>query len=225
MHIYHRPPISTSSVDSLGKIAQRIPRESSVLDLGCATGTLGQYLNLYQDAVVDGIEINSEAAEFGLGYRRIFVKDLESVILKDILENATYSVIVCADILEHLRDPALLLRQLSGLLIPGGKLLISIPNTGYAGIILELLSGEFCYREEGLLDQNHLRFFTRRSFLRLLNKNGFDGTVVDRIILPLEHSEFSYLSYILTKEKYPPNLESLEDGTTYQFIIEAYPHT
>ncbi|MHB1883267.1 MAG: class I SAM-dependent methyltransferase, partial [Acidithiobacillus sp.] len=223
-HLYSRPPLDPNAEDSLAKIARRIPRGSTVLDVGCAVGMLGQYLTEHQGCSVDGIEGNAEAAEIARPfYRRIAVTDLESAVLRDVLEGVRYDRIVCADVLEHLRDPGQVLCQLSDLLTPSGKLLVSIPNVGHLGVFLELLSGDFRYREEGLLDQTHLRFFTQRSFLRLLAESGFSGQVVDRTIADLQNSEFSgippeTISPLLLRE-----MQGWNDSITYQFIVEAHP--
>ncbi len=182
-HLYARLSLDPSAEDSLAKIARLIPHGSTVLDVGCAVGVLGQYLTEQQGCSVDGIEGNAEAAKIAQPfYRRITVTDLESADLRHLLEGVRYDRIVCADVLEHLRDPGQVLQRLKDHLTPDGKILISIPNIGHIGVFLELLSGDFRYREEGLLDKTHLRFFTRKSFLRLLADHGFTEQIVDRTL-------------------------------------------
>ncbi|MBU2785106.1 glycosyltransferase [Acidithiobacillus ferriphilus] len=223
-HLYSRLPLNLSAEDSLAKIARRIPHGSTVLDVGCAVGVLGQYLTEQQGCSVDGIEGNAEAAKIAQPfYRRIMVTDLESADLRYLLEGVRYDRIVCADVLEHLRDPGQVLQRLKDHLTPDGKILISIPNIGHIGVFLELLSGDFRYREEGLLDKTHLRFFTRKSFLRLLADHGFTGQIVDRTVLDLQHTEFSSrqaqgIGGALLRE-----IQGITDNLTYQFIVEAIP--
>ena len=222
-HLYSRPPLDPNVENSLVKIARRIPHGSTVLDVGCAVGMLGQYLTEHQGCSVDGIEGNAEAAEIARPfYRRVAVTDLESAVLRDVWEGVRYDRIVCADVLEHLRDPGQVLCQLSDLLAPSGKLLISIPNIAHVGVFLELLSGDFRYREEGLLDRTHLRFFTRRSFLYFLAENGFAGQIVDRIVVDLQHSEFSAIPLEIISPSLLREMQDWDDNITYQFIVEAY---
>ncbi|MEY2333317.1 glycosyltransferase [Acidithiobacillus ferrianus] len=222
-HLYSRPPLDPNAEDSLAKIARRIPHGSTVLDVGCAVGVLGQYLTEQQGCNVDGIEGNAEAAEIARPfYRRIMITDLESADLRQLLEGIRYDRIVCADVLEHLRDPGQLLRQFSDLLTPGGKVIISIPNIAHVGVFLELLSGDFRYRDEGLLDRTHLRFFTRRSFLCFLAENGFSGQVVDRTIVDLQHSEFADIPMETVNPSLLREMQYWDDNITYQFILEAY---
>ena len=221
-HLYSRPPLDPSAEDSLAKIARRIPHGSTVLDVGCAVGVLGQHLTEQQGCNVDGIEGNAEAAKIARPfYRRIMVTDLESADLRQLLEGTRYDRIVCADVLEHLRDPGQVLQRLKDHLTPDGKILISIPNIGHIGVFLELLSGDFRYREEGLLDRTHLRFFTRRSFLRLLAENGLSGQVVDRTIADVQHSEFSGMPPEAVSQELLREMQGWSDGITYQFIVEA----
>ncbi|MGC9217505.1 class I SAM-dependent methyltransferase, partial [Acidithiobacillus sp.] len=223
-HLYSRSPLDPNGNDSLAKIACQIVPGAVVLDIGCAVGELGRYLAEQKHCVVDGIEANPDAAAIARRfYRQVWEIDLEIASLADLLGESRYQYIVCADVLEHLRDPGQLLRQIANFLTPSGKLLVSIPNVGHLGVFLELLSGDFRYREEGLLDQTHLRFFTQRSFLRLLAENGFSGRVVDRTIIDLQHSEFSSIPIESISSSLLREMQSWDDSITYQFIVEAHP--
>ena len=223
-HLYSRPLLDPNGGDSLAKIARQVTPGAAVLDIGCAVGELGRYLTQQKQCVVDGIEANPDAAAIARSFnRQVWEADLETASLSELLGDSRYQYIVCADVLEHLRDPSQLLRQVANFLMPGGKLLISIPNVGHMGVFLELLSGDFRYREEGLLDQSHLRFFTQRSFLRFLAENGFSGHVVDRTIVDLQCSEFSDISPEIVSPFLLWEMQGWNDSNTYQFIVEAYP--
>src|SRR5207248_223417 len=75
--------------------------------------------------------------------------------------------------LEHLTDPERVLRKVRDFLVPGGYIVASIPNIAHGSIRLELLSGEFRYREIGLLDETHVRFFTRDGVEELFARSGY----------------------------------------------------
>src|SRR3984893_12778310 len=212
--------------DSLAKIAQLVEPGSTVLDLGASTGALGRYLRDDKRCIVDGVEIDPRAAASARPhYRKILELNLETAPLRDHFPARGYDAIVCADVLEHLREPGAVLDQLPLLLADGGRLLISIPNVGYAGIVAGLLKGEFRYTPTGLLDETHLRFFTRSSLIDLLAKHGFHARSISEVFLEPRQSEFG-----------DPPLDGLApaviravlgqpDSLTYQFIVEASPGT
>jgi len=111
------------------------------------------------------------------------------------------------------------LKQLPDLLNRNGNVLISIPNIAYAGLILELISGEFSYRDEGLLDRTHLRFFTKTSFLDLLQTLSYTIEGIDMVHLPFEMSEFGSI----VKKADPllrDRLIALPDSDVYQYTLQ-----
>src|SRR5699024_5022996 len=97
-----------------------------------------------------------------------------------------FDVVVAADVLEHVRTPERLLGQIRELLAPGGSLLISIPNFGHWYPRLRVAVGRFDYDRRGILDRDHVRFFTRRSFERLLDGAGFRVVRRDGTGLPVD---------------------------------------
>ena len=177
--------------DSLSAIARLIGPGATVLDLGAATGKLGLYLRDHKSCVVDGVELDAKAAALARpNYRKLLELNLEDVRLTEHFPRGAYDAIVCADVLEHLRDPGRILDQLPELLASNGRAFLSIPNVAYAGVVAGLLSGEFRYGPTGLLDETHLRFFTRSSIADLLAKHGFHAASMQPLYLPLQRSEF-----------------------------------
>ena len=215
--------IDPEGEDSLARIVRLIAPGSRVLDLGTGGGSLGQYLTTAKNCVVDGVEYSTEQADIAAGhYRRLHVADLEEIGLAGLVAGEQYDHVVCADVLEHLRDPGRVLDQLPELLAPDGSVLISIPNVAYMGLVADLLAGEFEYRPEGLLDETHVRFFTRKSLWTLLRSHGLDPVRLDRVT-DLRNSEFKSRHL----QAFPPRirgyLQALPEGLTYQFIVEAVP--
>lgn len=228
MHVYHRT-LDPDSQTSLAKLARRVRPGSQVLDLGAGPGVLGRYLAETLGCTMDGVEYNPEAAaEAAPWYRHLECADLESLALDETFAGQRYDCIICADILEHLRQPGAVLAQLSGLLAPGGQVLASVPNAAYAGLIAELLAGDFRYRPEGLLDETHLRFFTRASLLRLLEEQGLRSVALDATVMDLHRSEFTGhwvaggWAETLSSEVMRALLDRPE-ALIYQFIVTAVP--
>jgi SAM-dependent methyltransferase len=92
-----------------------------------------------------------------------------------------FDLIIALDVLEHLADPWSVLKRLRELLAPDGVLIVSIPNVAHYRVSWRLFFlGEWEYRDEGLLDRTHLRFFTRKTAVELLTSSGFLVTAVGR---------------------------------------------
>lgn len=171
-HVYLRQLLETERT-SLTVLAAMVDRGQRVLDLGTGSGALGQYLREHLGCSVDGVTYNPrEAALAQPHYRRIEIADLDQADIEALFTGEQYDRIVCADVLEHLKSPERVMAACRTLLAPGGRVLISVPNAAYAGLVAELMHGDFTYREEGLLDSTHLRFFTRRSLGEFLAAQG-----------------------------------------------------
>jgi SAM-dependent methyltransferase len=141
-----------------------------VLDVGCAGGYLGALLaeRGYQ---VTGIDSPGALAAAGFpdSVRRLEA-DLDQGLppLK-----GPFDFVICADVLEHLRRPALLLDKLHGVLSSGGRLAASLPNSGHAYFRWNVLRGRFPAEDRGLFDRTHLHFYTWRGWVDLLQSQGY----------------------------------------------------
>jgi SAM-dependent methyltransferase len=114
-----------------------------------------------------------------------FVRADLSAGLPDELDG-DYDVVVAADIVEHLADPSTLLHDMADRVRPGGSVIASVPNIGHWYPRARFTSGRFDYDQRGILDSTHLRFFTRRSFLRLAAEAGLSPTSASHTGLPLD---------------------------------------
>jgi GT2 family glycosyltransferase/2-polyprenyl-3-methyl-5-hydroxy-6-metoxy-1,4-benzoquinol methylase len=143
-----------------------------VLDVGCGTGRLGASIKARQKAEVVGIELDAEAARAATTrLDRVVVGDVEK--LDGDLSRERFDCVICGDVLEHLREPDGLLRRASGWLGGDGALVASIPNARHYSVVQSLLSGNWTYERAGLLDRDHVRFFTRREIEKLLYRAGY----------------------------------------------------
>lgn len=159
------------------EIAALVPAEARrVLDVGCGAGALGRLLKTQvATREVTGIELHPAAAEVaGQHLDHVLRVDLDAVDTLP-LSPAGFDCIICADVLEHLRDPERTLRMLATHLAPGGLLLASIPNVRHTNVLLPLLvDGRWQYQDEGILDRTHLRFFTLAEITAMLERCGFE---------------------------------------------------
>jgi len=155
-------------------VARVRPAGQRILDVGCAAGAMGAAMLAAGAAEVAGIEVHPPAA--GLARSRlsaVYGYDLDE--LPELpYPDGYFDVITAADVLEHVRDPAALLRHLRRWLSAAGRLVCSIPNVRHQSVLLPLLvHGRWDYAEAGILDRTHLRFFTVESMRRLLAEAGF----------------------------------------------------
>jgi glycosyltransferase involved in cell wall biosynthesis len=97
-----------------------------------------------------------------------------------------FDVIVATDVLERVKDPERLLRDARRCLRPGGTIIVSVPNFAHWYPRSRVARGRFDYESHGGVDRDHLRFFTRASFERLVAKNCFTIRRRDAIELPLD---------------------------------------
>ncbi|MBI3343679.1 MAG: methyltransferase domain-containing protein [Gammaproteobacteria bacterium] len=222
-HAYTRR-LHPDGQDSLAKIARLIAPHAVVLDLGAGPGALGQYLSTAKQCTMDGVEYDPAQAQTAAPfYRNLQVADLEQADLTKIFAGQQYDYIVCADVLEHLRNPGHVVDQLPDLLKPDGRILLSIPNVAHAGLIADLLAGEFRYGPEGLLDETHVRFFTRKSLLEFLRQHRLRALSLDTVNIDIRASEFRARHIDALPPKLYRYLRAQPDALTYQFIVEAAP--
>ncbi len=144
-----------------------------ILDVGCATGRLGERLSLEKGCYVVGLEIDPVMGEIAQKRcARVIVGDIEE--LADLpFPDGFFDVIVFADSLEHMRDPLRVLENTKRLLSNQGYLIASIPNVALILTRVSLLFGKFDYRDYGVMDKNHLRFFTLKTAKELLERAGY----------------------------------------------------
>jgi 2-polyprenyl-3-methyl-5-hydroxy-6-metoxy-1,4-benzoquinol methylase len=159
------------------KLLDAVGDGKRVLEVGCSTGYLSERLVQRGNTVV-GLELDPEAArEAEQWCERVLVGDLERMELP--FEPASFDVVLCGDVIEHLRDPGAALARLRPLLKPGGRLVVSTPNIANWAMRLSLLAGRWQYTDRGILDETHTRLFTRRSLVRTVEAAGYRVERVD----------------------------------------------
>jgi O-antigen biosynthesis protein len=192
-----------------------------VLEFGCATGYMSKILTEQFGCTVTGIESNpAAAAQAQLCCHRVICGDAESLDYATELSGVQFDVALFGDVLEHLKDPWTVLRKSKDFLAPEGYVVVSIPNVAHASVALELLAGRFTYEAEGLLDETHLRFFTRRSIQELLESTGYVIAELSRIKM-----ELSAIKLAAFPREIVEFALRQDEALTYQFVIKAYPAT
>ena len=152
-----------------------IPENATkVLDVGCSNGQFGAAVKNKTNAEVWGIEPFESFGKLAVDkLDKVFIASVEGTIA-DLPDNY-FDVIYFNDVLEHLLDPYTVLEQMKAKLKPGGHVISSIPNIRYFRTFFKLLfKGEWDYQDEGILDRTHVRFFTKKSIVKMYHNAGYD---------------------------------------------------
>lgn len=147
-----------------------VAANSSVLDVGCNTGYIGKYLIENKNCTCDGIDYDVQFLQKakGKGYRNTYQLDLYK---SDFHLSPEYDVILFIDVLEHLPNPYRILKKLTlENLAPGGIAIICLPNIARLEYRVRHLLGKFEYEKSGIMHQDHLRFFTKKSAQKMMGK-------------------------------------------------------
>jgi SAM-dependent methyltransferase len=154
-------------------------RGKRILDVGCAAGELGHALRQAGAIEVVGIEQSAEAASLAKQkLDHVFVGDAQDLALPP--EDAGFDYIIFADVLEHTADPWSALASFKRYLKDDGRVVASIPNIRFYSIIVRLIFNRWGYRDSGILDSTHLRFFTLPTIKEMFEGAGFRLERVER---------------------------------------------
>jgi 2-polyprenyl-3-methyl-5-hydroxy-6-metoxy-1,4-benzoquinol methylase len=177
-----------------------------------------------KDAVVDGIELDAhDVALASKKLRHVWQLNVETDSLDDI--STKYDVILMIDVIEHLVNPEIALRNIATLLKPDGRLIFSVPNMAHVSVRMELLRGNFNYTKTGLLDDTHLHFYTETSLRRVITNAHYELTA-------LHSTSITYAEELLKQQLSKAHLtftqafaKMIHDtaGDVYQFIGVAQP--
>ena len=188
-----------------------------VLDVGCAKGYLAEIL-AGRGFAVTGIDLpdtpHSDSFQFVGG-------DLDAGLPP---VDGAFDFILCADVLEHLRNPLSMLRECRRLLAPEGVLIASLPNSGNAYFRWNVLLGRFPRHDKGLFDRTHLQFYTWDGWADLLAGAGFrvEGLRVSGVPVGLAWPQWDGSAAVQFLEWLSFRLARLRKTLfAYQFIVRA----
>jgi len=197
-----------------------------VLDLGCGPGSFARQLAAHGCAVT-AVDVNPDHVAMTRPYCvDARVVDLERQRLEAIFPTERFDVAICADVLEHVRNPLEVLASVRRVLAPGGYVLASIPNIAHGAVRLALLEGRFDYAPFGILDDTHVRFYTRATATALLESAGYHVEAIARTTEPL-FDPAAFLVPVVDRDACPADavaiVEADPDATTLQFVLKGVP--
>lgn len=180
-------------------------KNTTVLDVGCSTGYLGKEF-IDRGAKVYGIDISKKALnEARKVLTKVNIIDLNKQKLP--FSRGQFDLIVASEVIEHLQNPLLALKELNRVLKNNGGLIITTPNFLYWGNRIKFLKGKFAYEKIGMFDEGHVHFYTYDSLKNDLKKSNF------KIIE--ENHLYPGSSFFNVFKKYFPELFA------YQFVIKC----
>jgi SAM-dependent methyltransferase len=164
-------------------------KDNRILDIGCGVGETGKMLKKMGKAKeVVGIEMQEEIAlKAKEQLDKVICGDIEKMVLP--FEDEYFDYIIMGDVIEHLIDPWETIRKLRRYLSESGYLLASTPNIAYWRVLRDLVVFDMWeYQKAGILDNCHLRFFTRKTILKLFEETGYEV----RSMLPGRSNTFKF---------------------------------
>jgi 2-polyprenyl-3-methyl-5-hydroxy-6-metoxy-1,4-benzoquinol methylase len=102
-------------------------------------------------------------------------------VLKELPENY-FDCLICNDILEHLPSPEHFLKEVRRILTKNATITTSVPNVRFWGHFVHyFVYKDWKYADFGILDHTHLKFFTKKSLVRLLQDSNIEVEIIKGI--------------------------------------------
>lgn len=213
--------------NSNATILKNISQSSRVLELGCAHGRMTKYLKENLNCTVTIAEVDKVAGKVASQWAsESFIGQYDGDVERvnffselNLSSNNNFDYIIFADVLEHLQNPKIVLDKCKKLLSPIGSIWISVPNISHNAVLIDLWNDKFTYRETGLLDNTHLRFFTESSLAKMVEDCGLVVNNAINLKNVVENTEFKN-SYDDVPAIIALLMKHREHGETYQFVWE-----
>ena len=154
------------------EMVQFLPDEySKVLEIGCNVGNFRRFVN--KPCEYWGVEPFEAAANIAKTKMDKILVDFYDKIEDEIPDNY-FDLVIANDVIEHMEQPWNFLKSVKKKMTEKASLILAIPNVRYYENLKKMLfHKDWKYEDCGILDITHLRFFTKKSIIRLLNENEF----------------------------------------------------
>ena len=141
-----------------------------VLEIGAGTGaTLGYIRTNWKTVKTVAVEPFTKAAKLAENNADLVLNKAIENLGAEEFEDAPFDLILCLDVLEHLKDPWTEVEKLTKLLSPGGHIIASIPNINHHSVVYPLIfKNDWSLVDAGILDRTHLRFFVKKTAIALM---------------------------------------------------------
>jgi 2-polyprenyl-3-methyl-5-hydroxy-6-metoxy-1,4-benzoquinol methylase len=204
------------------RVVRMVGQGKRVLEVGAGPGSITRHLQGHGGCTITGVELDADAIKLLSPYcDKVYQANLNDPDWPDMLSaEDKYDVVVAADVLEHLYDPWNALQAMQRFVNEDGCLVISLPHVGHSAIAACLLQEDFNYRDWGLLDRTHIRFFGISNMQALFENAGLKIVDAEFVVVPPEETEFSAVWSNLPA-RVQEALGTNRFGTVYQVVIKA----
>jgi 2-polyprenyl-3-methyl-5-hydroxy-6-metoxy-1,4-benzoquinol methylase len=222
-HVYDYP-VDLSGQTAPVHVMQLVGQYKRVLEIGCGPGSITKILVQQGQCRVTGLELDLAAIKEVTPYcEQVMQADLNSEEWPHLLDGETpFDVVVAADVLEHLYDPWVTLSRMVPFINPDGYLVISLPHVGHAAVVSCLINSDFEYRDWGLLDRTHIRFFGFKNIEALFAQAGLKIVEARYVIKAPEETEFS-ASWSRLSTALKDAIKTSAYANVYQVVVKAVP--
>lgn len=187
-HLYDYDVDPTSDT-APARVCRMIGSGKKVLEIGAGPGSITRVLKA-QDNRITALEVDATAIPYLEQHcDQVIPADLNRADWTSLFADR-YDAIIAADVLEHLTDPWTTLERMKSLLAPGGSIVISVPHASHACILACLLHEDVEYRDWGLLDRTHIRFFGLQNLQEMFRRAGLKIVRGEFVVRAPEETEF-----------------------------------
>ncbi len=213
--------VDTTADTAPARVVRMIGHGQRVLEVGSGPGSITKQLKEVGQCKVTALEIDPVAIELVRPYcEAVYSADLNANDWDNVLSDQKFEVVLAADVLEHVYSPIAVLKKMASLTSPNGRIVLSLPHVGHSAIAACLLLEDFEYRDWGLLDRTHIRFFGLKNIQALLLEANLSIAKVEFVVRHPEETEFS-AKWSQLSSSVQNALLTNKHGFVYQVVLEA----
>ena len=219
----HRYEVDPNSDTAAANVLRFVGNKSKVLEIGAGPGSISRPLVEHNGCSVTAVELDEKSVNILQEFcEHVLRCDLNASNWIDKLPHRSFDAVVIADVLEHLIDPWTTLRLAASCVNELGSVVVSIPHASHASILACLLNNDFDYRDWGLLDRTHVRFFSMQNIQKLFEGAGLKIADFAFVLRHPQETEFAD-AWAALHPRTRALLERGEYANVYQVVVRAVP--